>query len=205
MENIELWKRYANPPEEALKGFDNGSFRGTDISPMWRIRCLTEAFGACGVGWYSEIVEHWTDECGGILMAQVRIRLYLKQDNGEWSKPIEAIGGNSFVRKAGGKPSDEVYKMAETDAIGGACKKLGIGNAIYWERGYSKYEAYYTETPSETDEDAAYRALCLRKVQIAALDASCLKRFGTPFKTTPVKKLRGVLPEDKLNEMEDLT
>ena len=44
-------------------------------------------------------------------------------------------------QKSGKYTDDEAYKKAETDALGTACKKLGIGAAVYWQ-GYadSKYE-----------------------------------------------------------------
>ena len=43
--NLEIWNKYAEPPKEALKDFNNGTFSGTDINTMWRLTCLTEQFG----------------------------------------------------------------------------------------------------------------------------------------------------------------
>ena len=217
-ENMELWSKYAEPPVEAKKSFDNGSFKGTDISPMWRIRCLTEEFGPCGFGWYPELVDHWERDIDGVPMVFVTLKLYINR-NGEWSKPITATGGNSFVRKKGGKVSDEAYKMAFTDALGGCCKLLGIGGKVYWERGYSKYEEYYTkdaepkpaEVPvinvggamppymDEPDEDIEYRILALSVYPVDKLDEACQNKFGTDFAHTPVSQLREVMPESMLN------
>lgn len=235
--NMALWNKYAEPPAEALKSFDNGNFKGTDISPMWRIRCLTEEFGPCGIGWYTEVVEHWSEvawssDIEQCVTTHVRIKLYyVDEQTGEWSKPVEAVGGNTmtmFSRKyKTTRVSDEAYKMAYTDAIGGACKMLGIGGSVYWERGYSKYERDYVEpvqaakpiptelfgtpitvvddTPKfkDTHEDAVYRVLCLRKFRLEALDKSCLHKFGTTFRNTPVSQIKMVLPEETLNNMED--
>lgn len=159
--NMELWNKYAEPPKEATRPFNNGSFNGTDISPMWRIRCLTEEYGACGIGWYDEIVEHWTETVEGIPMVFMTIKLFVRDKvTGEWSAPIQGIGGNSFVRKAGGKPSDEAYKMVHTDALGSACKMLGIGGKVYWEKGYSKYEDDYVDdsAPRQTAKRAPAKA-----------------------------------------------
>lgn len=241
--NMALWHKYAEPPAEALKGFDNGNFKGTDISPMWRIRCLTEEFGPCGIGWYTEIVEHWSEvawssDIEQCVTTHVRIKLYyVDEQTGEWSKPVEAVGGNTmtmYSRKyKTTRVSDEAYKMAYTDAIGGACKMLGIGGSVYWERGYSKYERDYVEpqtsepvqtgkpistelfgtpitvvddapVPKDTREDAEYRILCLRKVKLEKLNASCMRKFKTDFRHTPVSELIKVLPIDVLNQMEDL-
>lgn len=225
--NMALWERYATPPQEALKPFNNGSFSGTDISPMWRIRCLTEEFGACGLGWYPEIVEHWQETVGDMVMTHVTIRLYVKY-NGEWSKPISATGGNKALRKKGGIPSDECYKMAYTDALGGACKLLGIGGAVYWERGYSKYEDDYIGAPAakpikdvsreqkpdpkpkdeattiealnEPVEDTEFRILALKAYTPRQLDAACVRKLGTDFLHAPIAKLREMMPEEKLRE-----
>lgn len=212
-----LWNKYATPPQEAMKGFSSGGFSGTDISPMWRIRCLTEEFGACGIGWYTEIAEHWSEIVAEKPMVFVTIKLYIKKD-GEWSKPIMATGGNSFVRKVGGQASDEAYKMAYTDAIGGACKMLGIGGSVYWEKGYSKYEDDYTPdpapkapeeskapaqkrrdpqptasipaTPGESWEDVEWRNRVLQRIPKQKLDQSCINNWGTDFYSTPVSLIK---------------
>lgn len=201
--NMELWFKYSEPPKEAMKAFDNGTFKGTDISPMWRIRCLTEEFGVCGFGWYPEIVEHWTETVGAVVMTYVRIKLYIKRGD-EWSKPISATGGNKALRKQNGVPSDEAYKMAYTDAIGGACKFLGIGGAVYWERGYSKYEDSYMcgkEGTIAIVSDEEYRSLAVRVHGLPALDKSCKKRFGTTFAEAPVAELKKILPIEQLEKL----
>lgn len=215
--NLVLWNKYALPPKEALKPFDNGTFKGTDISPVWRIRCLTEEFGPCGTGWYADIVDRWREECGDIVMTFVTVKLYVR-NGAEWSAPITATGGNKMLRKKGGVPSDEAYKMAYTDALGGACKMLGIGGSVYWEKGYSKYEAdyvadespkvpkgyraaeppppgyigpvIYTETPEETWEDVDWRARITERFPKEKLDRACMKYWGTDFDHTPVATIK---------------
>ena len=74
-------------------------------------------------------------------MCFVDIELYVKVD-GEWSKPIYGTGGSTFVAKEskGLYTSDEVVKMAYTDAISVACKQLGFGADIYWNKSDSKYQ-----------------------------------------------------------------
>ena len=69
-------------------------------------------------------------------MAIVDINLYVKV-GGEWSKPIYGTGGNILLRKD--YASDEGYKMALTDALGVACKALGIGADVYFEKDITKY------------------------------------------------------------------
>ena len=126
------------------------------------------------------------------------------------------ISDENGVQKSAGHGSEskrdfgDYLEKAETKAVGRALAMLGYGTQFTaqeldeGERIVDSPVQRGFQMPAETPEDAAYRALAMRKIRIAALDASCLKSFNTPFKTTPIAELRKVLPEDKLNEMEDL-
>lgn len=142
MENLELWNKYKEVPKNALKDFDNGKFKGTEISTMWRLKCLTEQFGMCGVGWYYKPVKMWTEKCdNGDVFAFAEIELFVKV-NSEWSMPISGNGGNKLVRitrNGDVSTSDEAFKMAITDAIGVACRNLGFGADVYWANDKTKY------------------------------------------------------------------
>ena len=144
MENLELYNSWREVPQNAQKTITGGNLNGkTDINPMWRIKVLTDRFGPVGFGWYTKITEHWTDTetIGGNLerVAWVRLELYIKQ-GGEWSQPIEGVGGSKYAGKGrGSELNDEAFKMAETDALSVACKKLGIGADIYWAGDNTKY------------------------------------------------------------------
>lgn len=141
-ENMELYERFRSCPREAKRTIGGGKLSGkTDINPMWRIKKLTEAFGPCGIGWKAPITEHWIDEgSGGEAIVTIRINLYVKY-NGEWSEPIEGIGGNTIVQAERGRlvSNDEAYKMAYTDAISVACKSLGVAADVYFEQDRTKY------------------------------------------------------------------
>lgn len=149
MNNLEIWEKYKEVPQNALKDFDNGKFKGTDINTMWRIKCLTEQFGICGVGWYYIPKKLWTEKCdNGDIFAFAEIELFVKYNN-EWSMPISGNGGNKLqrVKKDGDiTTSDEAYKMAVTDAIGNACRNLGFGANVYWQNDKTKYTEYQTKT-----------------------------------------------------------
>lgn len=150
VDNLSLYNKVRSVPAEACKNFNNGNFSGTDISPMWRLKTLTENFGICGVGWYIDEVEHWTESVNGDLCTYCKIHLFIKVD-GEWSKPIVGIGGSRELQmfSKGPKVSDEAYKMAYTDAISVACKALGFGADIYWQNDPTKYTASSEETSKE--------------------------------------------------------
>lgn len=137
MDNLRYYNRGREVPKEAQKAFNNGRFSGTDINPMWRIKMLTELFGPAGIGWYVEVISQRAEQLDDQnMMAIVDINLYIK-DGEHWSKPIYGTGGNMLIAK--GKPSDEGYKMAYTDAISVACKALGIGADVYFANDKTKY------------------------------------------------------------------
>ena len=53
MENLELYTKVRELPKDAQRAITAGRLKGfTDINPMWRVKCLTEQFGPCGLGWY---------------------------------------------------------------------------------------------------------------------------------------------------------
>ena len=159
MANLDLYNKYAQPPQDALKSFNNGRFRGTDINPMWRIKALTEHFGPCGLGWYTKTTRMWREDCkDGTAAVFAEVELYVKYD-GEWSAPIVGVGGNTLERvsKNGNQVSDEAYKMAYTDALGIACKALGIGANVWWQASDGSKYAKYTEAET-TPPDQYVRA-----------------------------------------------
>jgi hypothetical protein len=155
-----LYNRVKQPPQDALKQFSNGKFSGTDINPMWRIRTLTEVFGVCGFGWYTKVNRYWTEDASdGSIAVFCEVELYVKQD-GEWSKPIVGVGGNTFERKTrnGSSVSDEAYKMAYTDALSIACKALGFGADIWWKCEETKYTKNQQDQKADdsTEEKAVF-------------------------------------------------
>lgn len=154
-QNTHLFEQFRETPAEARKQITGGRLKGfTDINPMWRFKRLTEVFGPCGIGWKYEIVSQRIQPGhGNEVAAFVDILLYYKH-NGEWSAGIPGIGGSSFVavEKNGAHTSDECFKMALTDAIGTACKALGMSADIFFEKDRTKYN---TGTNSDPVEDAA--------------------------------------------------
>jgi hypothetical protein len=140
--NLSLWEAVRYCPREAQRTITGGRLNNfTDISPIWRMKVLTEQFGPCGFGWYYEITDKWNEADGlGQIATFVQINLYVKNGD-EWSKPIVGMGGSAFVKKEGSDlyTSDEAYKMALTDAISVSCKALGVAADIYWSKDNTKY------------------------------------------------------------------
>ena len=143
MPNMDIYDKVKDCPKTALKEIAAGRLKGkSDINPMWRIKMLTELFGACGIGWYYEIDKQWLETgAAGEISAFCNISLYIRQGE-EWSKPIQGTGGASYIarEKNGMYTSDECYKMALTDAISVACKALGFAADVYWAADKTKYD-----------------------------------------------------------------
>lgn len=160
-ENMRLYEKFKTTPNEARKQIQAGRLKGfTDINPMWRFKKLTEEFGPCGIGWKYEIIDQRLQPGhGNEVAAFVDILLYFKI-NGEWSEGIPGVGGSSFVaqEKSGPHTCDECFKMALTDAIGTACKALGMSADIYFEKDRTKYNS----DSGEVNEDpVAIAAACV--------------------------------------------
>ncbi len=154
MDNLRIFKQYAAVPPEAQKRISGGRLNGmTDISPVWRIRCLTELFGPEGTGWVAPMTDmQFVPGTDGEVSCIVQCALRYCED-GKWSEPVHGIGGSMYVAKErqGLRTDDEAPKKAYTDALSVACKGLGIGADVYWPRGATKYER--EEPPQEVTCD----------------------------------------------------
>lgn len=190
MENMEIYQKFREVPDAAKKPINGGRLNGfTDINPMWRLKKLTEVFGPCGFGWWYKITDKRMEGQGNEVRAFVDIDLYVCL-NGEVSQPIPGTGGASFLtqEKSGAYTSDECYKMALTDAISVACKALGMGADVYFDKDRDKYTRV-EETPSKVDyNDYDHKtgdftptcADCGKTITSAEHDWS-VKRYGTPL------------------------
>lgn len=144
-DNMKLYNQARKVPAEAKKTIGAGRLKGfTDINPMWRIKRLTEMFGACGVGWWYTIKDKTiiNDERSKQSAAFVDVELYyIDPETGNPSHAIPGTGGSGFVtqEKNGAYMSDECFKMALTDAISVAAKSIGIGADVYYEKDRDKY------------------------------------------------------------------
>lgn len=207
MDNMVIWQALENTPKEAQKEINAGRLKGfTDINPMWRLKKLTEAFGPCGIGWKYEIVSsNVMPGANDEVAAFVNILLYYKQD-GKWSEGVPGLGGSMFVAKEskGMHTSDECFKMALSDAIGTACKALGMSADIYFSKDRSKYtEAQDApEVKMETVQDAASFVITFGKYngktlgEIWKTDIGYIEWLDDNEKTDPIiKKAINILSE----------
>lgn len=168
--NMRIYDAVRSVPPEAIKPITAGRLKGkSDINPMWRIKVLTEQFGPCGEGWYTEGVRYWTivQEKSLEMAVFCELQLHTKGENG-WSAPIYGIGGNTVIaaEKNGLYLDDEAYKKAYTDALSVACKALGIGADVYWQSDRTKYsgvteqDASQPEPVAKIDRRQSFNTLC---------------------------------------------
>lgn len=154
MDNMSIYEKVRAVPSEALKTIGAGRLKGmSDINPMWRIKMLTELFGASGEGWYFSEVRYSThtvkDEVVVICEGSLR---YIDPETGKWSEPIYGVGGSKMAvnEKNGLYIDDEAFKKAYTDMQSVACKALGMGANVYWNKDATKYTRPNPgETPPE--------------------------------------------------------
>ncbi len=194
-DNMAIYHAVAQVPPEAQREINSGRLKGkTDINPQWRIKKLTELFGACGTGWKYEVVRFWLEKGAGVEVAAfAQINLYYKQGE-EWSDPVPGIGGSAFVAQERNGPhtSDECYKMAMTDAISVAAKALGVGGSIYWNKDPTKYTSQTPKVAVPSPRAHVYNAL--------------VKRFGKEqaaqmlYTVSGYKSLKEI-PEEKCEEI----
>lgn len=210
MENLKIYNDVRVVPKSAQKEIKAGRLKGmTDINPQWRIEKLTEVFGPCGLGWYAvELKREFVNGANDEVMCFVDIELYvnykkpLNSDTDMWSKPIYGTGGSSFVAKEskGLYTSDEVVKMAYTDAISVACKQLGFGADVYWSKSESKYTKPVNQTEEKpgviTENQKKYINTLLSKTEDREL---AKKELYEKFKITTIKDV----PNKTAKEMID--
>lgn len=156
-ENLKFWEIGREVPNTAKRKITGGNLAQagfSDINPVWRIKKLTEMFGMAGFGWFYKTVDtKFQNGVDGEVFVFITINLFVKV-NDEWSQAIEGQGGNSFTSKTknGLKNSDEAIKMATTDAISVACKMLGIGADVYFEKDV-RFETKYDKRNDEKIEN----------------------------------------------------
>jgi hypothetical protein len=185
MEKKFIFDQLKTTPKNAQKTIEAGRLAGyTDINPMWRIKRLTEVFGACGVGWKYEVINRQIID-GGVKYyekgkgdtyrvetciekcAFIDILLFYKTDEGAWSEGVFGTGGSHYVSAEKYAPftDNDCWKKALTDAIGNACKNLCMSADIYYEKDInSKYET--------TDDEDLFKKVVTKSESLKIVNAS---------------------------------
>ena len=136
-ENVSLWNELVTTPPEYLKDFKRaGGFAGKSIDPVYRVRRLTEMFGPVGKGWGVVQEDQWSEAGSGAFVVYVRGHVWWRDTDGTVYQTNSHTGGTVADRAP-----DEVYKMAETDALGKCALDLGLAADVYMgEHDGDKYQ-----------------------------------------------------------------
>ena len=123
-------KLKADFPEEAYSADNSRGFELTSIKAAYVIERLNEVFGLCGTGWKYEVSKFdnaLDDTTGSVAEVGVKVKLWYKMENGEWSEPITHVGGKRVVK---GNYTD-ARKSAITDGLTKIASMLGVGHKAF--------------------------------------------------------------------------
>ncbi len=211
MSNLTIWEQARKVPDEAKKPIMGGRLKGkTDINPMWRIKMLTELFGVAGEGWYYTIDSKRLEPgANNEVAAFVDVSLYYKTADG-WSQPIQGTGGSAFIakEKTGLYTSDECFKMALTDAISVACKALGVGADVYWQKDSTKYNSQTQQnTPAETAKNTFTKEKPPENAKISAAQRKLLLKNCVDILSEDIatKAIKQWLKDNKIKSTSEMT
>ena len=135
-QTMRLWNSWCNTDPKFTKGFDNGSFKGTDINPTWRAMKLTEQVGPYGQGWgiqnvtYRETLTHIEGEVLIICTAEL---WWIDPETKERCVcgPHAGVDYLTRMTKNGLKTDVEAHKKVLTDAMSSSWRFLGISSDVY--------------------------------------------------------------------------
>lgn len=158
--NMRVWDVLKKTDPAHTKGFQrSGGFKGTAIKPIYCDERMTELFGPVGEGWGMTKPEFQLVTTEKEVLVYCTVGVW----HGKAENLIWGVGGDKVVSfgNNGSRTSDEAFKMAYTDAIGNAYKRLGMSADVHMGLfDDSKYldQLHEEFADKETKEEAAARA-----------------------------------------------
>ena len=142
MSNTDLWDSVCRTDPAYTKEFKKGGgFRGTAVNPTYLVRCATEKFGPCGIGWGYEVESEELlygapvkDDQGNETVTQVhKIRLKLWYVHEGQRGEVTHYGQTDFVGKDkwGLFTDEEAPKKSLTDALTKCLSMLGFAGDVH--------------------------------------------------------------------------
>ena len=115
------------------------------------------------------------------------------------------------LQRSGAYVSDECFKMATTDAISVACKQLGIGADVYWEKDETKYRSNDQEPNGNQDIKNSSEKADAEIIQLRESLSKELIRTGytwasvtKTYKTETVEQVSKLQLKECINKMKKL-
>lgn len=132
--NRSIWDELCFTPQEHIKDFNNGTYRGKSIAPMFVFKRLTETFGPNGQGWGWEILDKQQITApNGDINIYVTIQGWYKV-NVEVYKTSPQIAGEKLAyttSKGRFVFDDEAFKKAITDGATKCFTYLGSSADVH--------------------------------------------------------------------------
>jgi len=129
--NLALWNSVCTTNTENTKGVSMGGRTFTSIDSYYQIMRATEMFGPLGQGW------GWTTDHEVILdgtanaMALVKLTLWYRPLPGTGIVQCGPVMAMNKLASAAGKPDEEAFKKATTDAVTKALSYLGFSADVF--------------------------------------------------------------------------
>lgn len=135
----EKFNQFRQPPPHVCKKIRKGPLTLTEINIAWRKEAMTKAFGLAGVGWGSQVNNHWiTTE--PVIVYHVMVSVWIRpgsfhMDNESVHSVCVAdrqtVGTQIGSTRVTTSNCDEAYKSAISNAQGKIFAELGVGHDIY--------------------------------------------------------------------------
>ena len=197
--NMALWDAVEKTNPAHAKEYNNGTFKGTAIKPLYSIQKATEHWGAMGAKWGAKETEHFIED--GVWFSKIE----LWHPGGR----VEQWGATKFkyqTKEGRVIVDDEAAKKAYTDAVTKCLSWLGFSADIHMGRfddskyveelkkEFSPAPVIKPSTPAELEAFKNYKAAIKAIESREALDA---------FVAGAAENIRW-LPEDLKAELRSL-
>ena len=154
-DNLALWEAVGKTDPSQVKPITGKPYKGSSPKPYYLIKCATETFGPCGIGWGFKIVsERVEDGAQGdkVHIAHVLVWYEWEGKRGE----VEHVGQTMFAGKNKNGPftDEDAPKKSVTDALVKALSMIGFAGDIFMGRyDDSKYVAELRQEFSEQEQE----------------------------------------------------
>ena len=198
-DNLRLWRLNETTDPNAVKPVSIGGRSFSSIDSYYQIKRATEVFGPLGQGWGWELDEEVLEVDGSegrVNFAKCKLTLWYVPPGAKNGKtrvtcgPV--VGMNQLVSNKG-RPDDEAFKKATTDAITKALSYLGFSADIFmglWDD--NKYVNRLREEFGRKAEQAKSKLpeVCVKAVELLP-KVRDLAELGISWKalTADLKKL----------------
>lgn len=175
--NRRLWDELCITNPKYIKDFNNGSYKGKSITPMYVFQRLTETFGPQGQGWGWDVLARWTEGFAGTtdMLCFVEVRGWYVENGQKFETSSQIAGEKLAYTTSKGRYviDDEAYKKAITDGATKCFTYLGSSADVHLGQHDDSKLAMRVAQASFENEDAIKQARLRKKqAEVAAIAAT---------------------------------